>query len=233
MASDSYEKIDDPIYMRCLLKKVMAKHALASITDEGNNPVCNSILLDLDSKNKLLHLDPPNSLLNKDALGNNKKININVANEGIEVKFTANIKKVGRNYSSLVLDLPQEIEYRQRRQNFRVPLSQSTQVPLTIYNQNHEISGKVTDISVGGVAIIFGIDISEKITFKESQKFPCKLDLPGHPPIECDLIIRFYRFNEETGKQKIGAQFDHLNREQLHYLSQFINEVQRQQIKRK
>ena len=86
------------------------------------------------------------------------------------------------------MKLPEIIEYRQRRLNYRVHIPVTLQLSVTIENRKgNKIKGSLRDLSYGGVGIII---LANKTLIQTGEEHECIIELPDGEKICCTAELR-------------------------------------------
>jgi c-di-GMP-binding flagellar brake protein YcgR len=153
--------------------------------------------------------------------------------EGVDVQFATSLKHVDDkdNTLSYYMKLPEIIEYRQRRLNYRVHIPVTLQLSVTIENrEGNKIKGALRDLSYGGVGIII---LANKTLIQTGEEHECIIELPDGEKICCTAELRYSRNIPSQRTQLIGVQFIGLLPEQSRHIGQCINELERKFIKKR
>jgi c-di-GMP-binding flagellar brake protein YcgR len=233
MTSGPFERINDSSYLKSLVEKVVAQNSPLTLSDTDGKILAKSSLLDIDSVKKLLYLTAPKNVSHEHVLKPKDNISVFISHNGLEMRFNSKIKEIEEEpFNTLVIEAPSTLEYRQRRETFRVSIKECQTLSLSLKSKTGEtVDAKITDISIGGLSIICGITVKPSIPCELGETLDCTITLPENKTINCPLTIRSLHADENNSTYKLGVEFQHLNREQSHDLSVFINHAQRRQIK--
>jgi c-di-GMP-binding flagellar brake protein YcgR len=232
MTSVPFERINDSSYLKSLVEKVVTQNSPIVLSDLDGKILAKSSLLDIDSIKKLLYLAAPKNLINEHVLKPQDKITVFISHNGLEMRFNSEIKEIEEPFKTLVIESPSALEYRQRRKTFRIFIEDSHAPSLSLKAKTGEtINGKVTNISIGGLAVICGIASNPSFHFDLEETLDCIISLPENKTINCQLTIRSLHADENNSTYKLGVEFKNLSGEQSRELSLFINHTQREQIK--
>jgi c-di-GMP-binding flagellar brake protein YcgR len=233
MTSGPFERINDSTYLRSLVEKVVAQNSPTVLSDMDGKILAKSSLLDINSVEKSLYLAAPKNVSHEHVLKPQDNISVFISHNGLEMRFNSKIKEIEEEpFNTLVIEIPSSLKYRQRRETFRVFIEDSHVPSLSLKSKTGEtVNGEVTNISIGGLAVICGIASNPSFHFDLEETLNCTITLPENKTINCQLIICFIHKNENNSICKLGVEFKSLNREQSHDLSMFINHTQRRQIK--
>ncbi|MCG5516044.1 MULTISPECIES: flagellar brake protein [unclassified Ectothiorhodospira] len=126
-----------------------------------------------------------------------------------------------------VLGLPEHMDSEQKRTHFRTPVEQALDTPLTLTNrEGRQFTGRLVDVSLGGLRAYF--DLDTPIGARELLNVK-GLTLPGIPPIDCGLQVRFAREDKGKGLRLVGGRFFDLNPEDEQHLLRTLLLLEREQ----
>lgn len=145
-----------------------------------------------------------------------------VADNGL-YKAHTDIKRMEKDgdYVNFILKKPDEIDYQQNREYFRVKISENANITYKDEaNTEHNIACVTSDISANGVSMI----VDENYNIPEIVKI--KLYFP-EKTITSDA--KFVRIDEEDGIKKLSFNYTDLKEHDLDYISQICLKKQLEQ----
>ena len=229
----SSETIKHPASIVRLFEQLSRRYTPLTVQIVGYDNVFTSCALDVIKPYLLLDELMPSSghpLLVREGV-----VNITGKLDGIEISFQTSLHHVDQKNKLLTynMHLPEKIEYRQRRQDYRVNIPMSKQLRVLVDNENDhepEIAGELHDLSNGGAGIIFS---ETDIALEPGHLYECAIEIPGEEYLFCCVELRYTR-EIRTGKQKLtGVLFLNLTPVQARLIGRFISEMEREQIKKR
>lgn len=232
MSSASDERISDHKVVARLLKRIMDRRALLTITLADSIDTYNSAILELDERSRSLTLDELKPLSGHDRLMAQGRLRARAALQGVEIRFSAQLLDAVKESGIWMyhFHMPNELQYRQRRANYRIPVGMSSGVSVELHKDGLELAGlRVLDVSEGGL----GLRTQSPISLNLGDRLPCTLNLPNGRSIRCQLEVRNLRETPQAyGSMQVGGHFLDLDRPQRTALSRVLIELQRDMIRR-
>ena len=196
-------------YMAGILRRIHTERALISVRIGKEQPLYNSIILDISPTDAQFYLDELNPRTGHERLRNSSELHIDVRLKGVRAMFSSKIDAIEESNSIAMykLSLPDKMIYRQRRRHYRARIAQEQHMfislPLPLKNL---IQGELVDISASGVC--------SRIKYKDSTRLEeeqaihaATINLPGRNHITCDLEVRSIRHFPEQGYSLVGSEF--------------------------
>ena len=151
--------------------------------------------------------------------------------DGIDVRFSSRVTQVGEQggLPYYKVPFPDQIEYPQRRQAYRVaiPFSRGIKVALLL-DDDRDFSGELRDISPGGLGIRVRSGTPDPATDK-GQLAICRIELGADRVIVTDVELCFVEPFVRGRVPRMGAGFRNLRPEQTRRIEQFCAELAREQ----
>jgi len=128
-------------------------------------------------------------------------------------KTKTTLKKIEEDdgYTLLSMLKPEEMEYQQKREYFRVKLRENVNILYKIDGKEHKLSAITYDISANGVRI----ELDSQIDFSEYVVISLYL-----PKKEIKVQAKYIRSDDEDQIIKAAFQFINLSQSDLDYISQ-------------
>jgi len=227
--TQQYETVTSTARISMVLRPLMEKHAIITVTLPGSNHFFNTALLSIDIQDATITIDglhPPkgHALLLKTG-----RLTLHTTYEGVEVSFTVNLKKSDseNNMAFYILDFPESIRYLQRRNAFRVPVSAAKEITVEIKTNDEKLfSGELSDISAGGMCVRFPkkkeLDLSNY-----TDETQCCIYLPDKREIRCIFKVCHSNYFSTGNSLYIGGSFERLDKTQRRTIERFVIELQR------
>ena len=160
-------------------------------------------------------------------------INISGRLEGVEVRFSSRLKedreKNGIAYYKA--EIPREIYYRQRRQDFRIT-SRGERISfhgLRGKGRRQMIRGYINDLSRKGLGVV----LEDDVTLYPGEVLPsCIIDIPGEGEIAFSLEVRFCSRKNRAQLTRIGGRFSQIDPDAQRKVARCINRMERVRARR-
>lgn len=162
------------------------------------------------------------------------EVEITSVRRGIPVRFSTWVKSISIDEADGIpayrLALPDSVEAKQRRRNFRVPIDAEAGVRLRIRGpEGNRLLCTVQNLSHGGVGFTcqgnLGDNLREAPLLRNSS-----LSIPGLADIVCDLEVRSFEFRRQPYRYTVvGARLENLTTAGAKQIEHFLVLVQRQQ----
>lgn len=228
------EKITSPWRIKALLQRVQKNHCLLNVFLPDQSKPYTSMILAVDAETSILELDELSPVDGNRAMNAGMTVQIKTQLQGVDMKFSCDVIEIGEEDGLAVyrMTLPEIMLYHQQRQSYRVRISAGHDVSIQLLRGNGEtLEGRLRDISVGGIGILFTINAASGI--KQGEEVPtCTLTLPDGNQISCPLEIRYVSARSGTKFSTIGARFQDLDQEDEHKIMQLVMELDREARKR-
>ena len=225
------EQITDPVRVVRLLERIANQHALLTVEIPGHQELYTSSIVGVDGPCVLLdELLPPTGhqlLLAERTLQVTGKV------DGIEIRFISTLERVEKadNMLTCHMNLPAQIEYRQRRSAYRahIPLTR----PLRVIISNKDgaaIEGELHDLSHGGAGMIFPVGPPVVV---HDLLYECAIELPNGAWLYCEVELRYSKSIRPNNQQLIGARLNKLSPAQARLVSHCISELEREFVRKR
>ena len=162
------------------------------------------------------------------------EVEITSVRKGIPVRFSTWVKSISIDEQDGIpayrLALPDAVEAKQRRKNFRVPVDPDAGVRLRIRGpEGNKLLCTVHDLSHNGIGFSCQGNLSDR--FRENSMLrACVLNIPGVADIACDVEVRSFEFHRQPYRHTTaGARLEGLSTSAEKQLEQFLVLIQRQQ----
>jgi len=232
------DKHDDTIFkpslMAAHLGRLQRDHLLVSIGIRGTNTSFNSMLIDVDADKNTMMIDILHPTLAHEKLMENKRFDFNVTHKGVQISFSGCIKEMVEDDGkpAYLIDFPDELIYKQRRQSFRAPISKDMVLPITLTDSEtgETCTGIINNISRGGLCLQFDHTVDYEFTKMSilSGNFHIKDDVA----ITCDMEIRNITINSEYRHTIVGICFKKITKTDKRHIQNFALNMERKMLKR-
>ena len=160
---------------------------------------------------------------------------------GVDIRFSTQLidAKAKGGVAFYKAEMPQDVFFLQRREDFRVPTSGAR---ITFHALRGEgghqiIKGHVNDLSRRGIGVI----LDDPITLQRGEILPsCSLSIDreageedwGEGDVSFSLEVCFSANNDQRGITRMGGRFDTIDPESMRKVSQLLNQLERAQARR-
>ncbi len=225
------ERITDPERMARLLERLAKRYTPLTIEIPGYEERYTSCIVGVDRPYVLLdELQPASGtplLLAERALQVTGKL------EGIDIRFVTTLDRVDEQDDMVTcyINLPGQLEYRQRRMDYRAHIPMARRLRVIIENSSGKVAeGVLHDLSQGGAGMIFpdGDPVVESGLLHE-----CAIELPDAGWLFCVVELRYSKNITSRDRQLIGARFAGLTPVQVRLLGHCISELDREYIRKR
>ena len=216
-----------------LLKKIHTKQSLLTITIDSSDECYGSTILEINNDEHYLVIDELYPEEGHNNIENGTTISFNANHAGAFVYFTAIVEAIGENDKAAYykINMPDEVEYHQRRNTYRITTSISKPIPVNLINEDEIlIKAELRDISHGGVCL--RINAPSHISIASGDTIPtCLIQIADDRKVMCSLNICHVETMKETGILRIGAEFSDMSKFDRRELEHFIVSLERAIIK--
>lgn len=220
--------------IRRLLKKIYSSHSLLTISFESSDACFGSTIIEINNDENYFVIDELYPEEGHSLIEVDKKLLINAHHAGAFVYFSAFIEAIGKNEKAAYykIDMPEEVEFHQRRNTYRVSTGISETIPVNLVNEDEIlISAELRDISIGGVSL--RINAMPHISLQSGDHIPtCLIQLEENRKILSSLNICHVEKMKGTGSLRIGAQFANISKIDQREVEHLIAYLDRKIIKK-
>lgn len=149
--------------------------------------------------------------------------------DGIELRFRTKVLAVSPTQPGAIyhLSMPTGLDYLQRRQAFRVPVSPALAIPVELGSNGTRLKGTLADISHTGLRVA----LRGQRELPSTDLLSCQVDLPPGI-IRTEVEPRHTEPDRRgLGMVYVGLRFIELSREQLRLINRFTANIQRDQLR--
>ncbi|MDL2284140.1 flagellar brake protein [Oxalobacter sp. OttesenSCG-928-P03] len=226
-------QVFSPLEIGRILRGIQANKQLIRMSFAGTMETVITSVLDVDVKARMLMLDSsPVQAQNEVAIRSNM-ISFEGVLDRIKISFTTNrvYADTFEGRPSLRVPFPERLVRLQRRDHFRVPVSNSTiRIPMEVNGHVMHSVGNIRDLSPNGACVI---DASMMLDNTVGMVYPnCRLDLPDTQPLNVTLEIRNSHeisMPDTSHQRRIGCQFVNLSSAESALIQRYITRLERQQ----
>jgi len=220
-----------------LLNKIYSKHSLLSVTIKSFNDYYGSTIIEINNDENYLVIDELYPEAGHKRIEIGTQLSFNTQYAGAFVNFIGKVNAIGGNEKAAYykIAIPEELEYHQRRNTYRIATSISEPIQVNLVNEDEIlIKAELRDLSHGGLCL--RINASPHISIKSGSTIPtCLIQVDKTRKILSSLNICHVEEIKETGSLRIGAEFAKMSKTDRRELEHLIATMERsiiQKIKR-
>ena len=220
-----------------LFKRITSKHSLLSVLMDSSDEYYGSTIIEINDKENYLVIDELYPKDGHEKIQVGSRLMFNTQYQGAFVNFNSTIEAIGENEKAAYykIGLPEEVEYHQRRNTYRITTSVSEPIAVTLVNEDDVmIKGELRDISHGGMCI--RINALSHLNLNAEDYMPtCLIQAENRQKILTSINICHVEEINETGSLRIGAEFANMSKIDRRELEHLIAKLERaiiQKIKR-
>ncbi|OQX48849.1 MAG: hypothetical protein B0D87_03525, partial [Candidatus Sedimenticola endophacoides] len=218
-----------------LLDQAAKSHTLMSASLKGLDHPCNTAILEVSESEGYLLLDELTPRRGHQQLLEQGRLHLLGRLNGVELSFATELIETDEKEGIAIYKttLPEKLFYLQRRMDHRVATS-GQRIPFRARRGRELevlIEGYLLDLSQSGIGVILNED---QFLRKGETLANCSIRLPGEEeqPANFAMEIRFYSQGQQSRRGRLGGRFKGLDRETLRRIRQFLNKLERTQIRR-
>jgi len=221
------EKLTDRKKIIAILHQLKAGHELLGVTVPGCSHTANTAILGIREEPARFFLDELNSHVAHAAFLKRRKARIDCRLQGMEISFAVHMLKAStaKGIALYELALPKAVMRLQRRENFRLRLSPSLNIPVTLEDfEGETVNGEALDLSAGGVGLILH---TGNIPSRGQILHNLAISMPRSRPVTTDVEVRFAKQEQNHHVLRVGGRFVKLDPAQERQIAHFLAEQQR------
>ena len=230
------EYTNSPQFVISMLKKLQTRRSSCMIHFSGDQAQYVTMILDINQTKKQFTIDEivPREGQNKSRIG--ESLRITASDNGIAIIFKAVIVATETQGNSLcsILEIPQYIEYKQRRAAFRVPVTVDNNVIINLQLHDKEIANtNVQDISFTGMAFVIKDSDFRNEILVNSILDKIYIITPQQETIYLRLEIKRVRYIERDNATLVAGQFIGFTHQQQRRIDLFVSQLERANMLKK
>ncbi|ANB01006.1 flagellar brake protein [Ectothiorhodospira sp. BSL-9] len=211
------------------LRDLEARHAPLSVRLGNEQDFFNSRLLRMDPSHGWLFLEELKPYQGHLRVAPGQPMHVYAVFGDMGAHFCTEVMHTGEHdgVAFYVLGLPEKMDSEQKRTHFRTPVEHSLGTRVTLTNRDgRQFTGRLVDVSLGGLSAHFDLDTP----ISAPELLDVKgLQLPGIPPIDCGLQVRFARDDKDKGLRLVGGRFFDLTPEDERHLLRTLLVLEREE----
>lgn len=228
------ERISDRGRVLTLMRRILTKRSLLTVTIDDANEGYNSAVLELDPNDNYVILDELNPKSGHALVKSGSKLIVRAQAEGVETIFRSEVQEIGSDNGVYYyqISFPTTVQYFQRRAHYRAPVGIAKEIVVVLTRGNDEIvTGSLHDISAGGIGIRFRKSAPRSII--EGESIPrCVIRFPGGDEFICEVEARSIRTSGNGNYRVLGTSFSNLGAPQRNRVQRFVAELDRALLKK-
>lgn len=225
------ETLTDTARIIGLLKRLQEQRALLSVKIENHPLEFTTAVINVTPEGGYLMLDEFQPQQGHELLKHSPIFKVRAQLEGVAISFNATVAEFGEQdaIAYYKIPIPASMDYHQRRQSVRIPLSAAHPLPVTLTAEDGmTLKGNMADLSTGGLRIRFDKDLPT--TLEPGQNMDCSFPMPpdNKQNFTCGLVIRVIKGQHESHKAAfIGGQFIDITKPQERQIERTVMLLQR------
>ncbi len=231
----------DPRKITPLLIQSYKAHILFNVTIPGQHGQFSTALLGIYDEHGFIVLDELTPRVGHKLLLKHRQMQLSGRLAGVDLRFSTQLidAKSKGGVAFYKAEMPQDVFYLQRREEFRVPTSGARIKFHALRGKgSHQIlKGHVNDLSRRGIGVI----LDDPITLQRGEILPsCSLSIDreageedwGEGDVSFSLEVCFSVSNDQRGITRMGGRFETIDPESMRKVSQLLNQLERAQARR-
>ncbi|MGE4348887.1 MAG: flagellar brake protein [Candidatus Berkiella sp.] len=224
--------LNHSIYIEKILQNLITSRSILSIQFPGSSEIFVSLLLEIHPTQEYIILDEITPIEGHHLAIQGNPFTISSKEQGVFLSFNTRIIQHSdqNELSFYYLPYPQDVNYKQRRQSYRVPVLYENSLRADLYLPNQpRIAAKVADISVSGVRLAVKYNITPVV---EGMRFidQCLLVSPYTKPTSFSLEIKRVYYDLSQKSTILCCQFLDVTADKQLYLIELVGKMQQSKI---
>ncbi len=218
----------DPPVVQALLQRVIDERVPLSIALPGVDRPYDSLLIGIEPTLGALIADELHPISGHSRIKPNMLLRVGTRLGGVEVRFRTRVAAIDRDadIAAYLLDMPEEIDYRENRNTYRVRIPLATTLQFVVKPEKPdapELRARIVDLSLGGI----GLALPHPHPVQVLDQHDGVIELPdGEADVR--VKVRYVRKNAFGPREdRAGAEFVRISGNDQRRLGRFAAEVQR------
>lgn len=217
-----------------VLRTLQSDRSSISIQFNGNGAMYNSLVLDVNLKNRTFQLDEFTPREAHRQAEEGTPFNFRASINGIRVHAKDMvIKRVLKDTNGLYYELafPERLLYLQRRDAFRAWVPGTLMVAASCSNANHPggLQGRVLNMSATGFRLVIEGKINPSPAMLEEFAMTMNLPLIDHD-LSCPAETVYAQYQQDRNHTILGFRFGNMGRGDQVAVNRFVTQLQRESI---
>jgi len=223
--------LTDVHIIRVLLARLIAARCPLFVFLDGSDERFHSLLLDIDPTLDALIADELHPHRGHQRVRIGMPLRIASRLDGVELRFRSTVRALDTDcaVAAYLLDVPQEIDYREHRDLYRTRVSRTGDLVAHLHSGAHEsVRGRVVDISISGVRLA----VPAPHPLRPHEEWSCAVTLPNgafDAPVSILHVRNAHARMGRAGPREdhVGARFRELSAHAARRLGHFMANAQR------
>jgi c-di-GMP-binding flagellar brake protein YcgR len=214
-----------------LLERLAKQHALLTVDIPGHREHYTSSIVTVDRPYVLLDELLPST--GHQLLLAERTLQVTGKLDGIDIRFITTLERVDSTNDMVTyhLNLPGQIDYRQRRLAYRAHIPMVKLLRVIIDSSDGTVvEGVLHDLSHGGAGMIFPDGPPAVVP---GLLHECAIELPDDAWLYCEVELRYSKSIRSRNRQLIGARFSELSPAQARLVGQCVLELERELVRKR
>lgn len=220
-----------PVNALVLLRRVASEQAALTIFLGSSGTAYSTALLELVPEEQYLVIDELVPRAGHELMRSGLEVKVRARVEGADVRFKSEVLEIGgaRELPFYKLAFPTEVDYVQRRQQYRVSVPLHATVDVTLVMEDgRALIGEVRDMSSGGIGA--RIKSGEpNAALDQGKKVRCLIVTPSNQSISTDLELIHVESNSIGRVPRVRGRFVGLTPAGTRKVAQLCAEIERLQ----
>ena len=234
LAGGMVETIDPREARHVLLTKIFDAHCLLDIRLDGDASAYQSAIIELVPEAGYLVMDALTPATGDALASSLPDLKVRTRVNGMEIKFASRILARGSQggLPYYKVRYPDDIDYPQRRRDFRVTVPFDRGVPVRFETRTGGwVRGEIRDLSPGGFCARLLSGNVANIEQECGQPTACEIDLPGHGTLRAVVEVRHMQPSRARSAPRVGARFIELEPHSERQLEHCVAELTRGRLR--
>lgn len=224
--------LNHSIYIEKILQNLIESRSMLTVHFPNSSDTYVSMLLEIHPGREYIILDEITPIEGHYKAIQGTPFTVASKEQGVFLSFSTRILEHAdqKDLSFYYLPYPTDVNYKQRRQAYRVPVLQDNSLRADLYLPNQpRIPAKVADISVSGVRLVVKYNITPVI---DSMRFidQCLLISPYTKPTSFSLEIKRAYYDLSQKSTILCCQFLDVTADKQLYLIELVGKMQQNKI---
>lgn len=221
--------ITEPFQIASLISRLIRDRVPITVMLPGREGFFSSLLLDSDREAATVLADELFPARGHAAMAPGMEVRVLGNLDGIEIRFRSRVIAINpaQPGASYTLVMPVAVDYKQRRNAFRVPVSPALAIPVLLHADGISVKGTLADISHNGLRVA----MRNASALPMGSELLCEIALPDEP-INARAEARHSAPDRRgLGVVYVGFRFLELSNENQRIINRFTAHLQRDQLR--
>lgn len=229
------QEVTSELEISGLLCRILKHHTLVSVKlPDSDDEYCSALLDVLVADGYWLLDELPASAAHR-KVKPDLVLSIRGRLNGVGFRFESPVEATGESegIAFYKMQMPRLIRYRQRRSEYRAPVSAGQSIRVALQTADGEVlEGELRDISRDGFRVV--LRVSGRTELTRGDLLPtCQIAISRNEEISCEAEVRYVRHQKSKRSCAVGARFLGLEPRQRRMIRQFVAQLERHSVKLK